>query len=85
MITNQKILNIQEMGTEDIQKRIREGYDTILIPVGSCERHGNLYTPLGLDGLVCGAVVERTAQKTDVFHTTQKTLMMSTCSPIKSL
>ncbi len=69
MKTNEKILNIQEMGTADIQKRIREGCDTILIPIGSCEKHGNPYTPLGLDGLVTGAVVERTAQKTDVLHT----------------
>jgi creatinine amidohydrolase len=69
MMTDQKILNIQEMGTGDIQKRIKEGCDTILIPMGSCERHGNPYTPLGLDGLVSGAVVERTARKTNVLHT----------------
>ncbi|HLE26350.1 MAG TPA: creatininase family protein [Thermodesulfobacteriota bacterium] len=69
MRTNQKILNIQEMGTEDIQKRIKEVLDTVLIPMGSCERHGNPYTPLGLDGLVSGAVVERTARKTEVLHT----------------
>ncbi|MGH7801335.1 MAG: creatininase family protein [Thermodesulfobacteriota bacterium] len=68
MKTDQKILNIQELGSGDIKKRINEGYDAILIPMGSCERHGNPYTPLGLDGLVCGAVVERAAQKTDVFH-----------------
>jgi creatinine amidohydrolase len=37
--------------------------------MGSCERHGNPYTPLGLDGLVSGAVVERTARRTDVLHT----------------
>lgn len=64
-----KIHNIQELGTGDIQKRIREGLDTILIPMGSCERHGNPFTPLGLDGLVSGAVVERTARETDVLHT----------------
>ena len=69
MRKNQTTLNIQEMGTGDIQKRIKEGYDTILIPMGSCERHGNPYTPLGLDGLVSSAVVERTAQKTDVLYT----------------
>jgi creatinine amidohydrolase len=69
MTVNRKILNIQEMGRGDIQKRIKEGYDTILIPMGSCERHGNPYTPLGLDGLVSVSVVERTAQKTDVLHT----------------
>jgi len=69
MITNHKILNIQEMGTGDIKERINEGCDTILIPMGSCERHGNPYTPLGLDGLVSKAVVERTAHLTDVLYT----------------
>jgi creatinine amidohydrolase len=69
MKTDQKILNIQHLGTGDIQKQIREGSDTILIPMGSCERHGNPYTPLGLDGLVSGAVVQRAAQETDVLYT----------------
>ena len=41
MTNGQKILNIQELGMEDVQKRIKEGCDTILIPIGSCERHGN--------------------------------------------
>jgi creatinine amidohydrolase len=63
------IHNIQQLGTGDIQKRIKEGLDTILIPMGSCEKHGNPYTPLGLDGLVSAAVVERTAHETDVLHT----------------
>ncbi len=69
MKNGKKILNIQELGTGDIQKRVREGQDMILIPMGSCERHGNPFTPLGLDGLVSGAVVERTARETDVLHT----------------
>ena len=69
MENGNKIHNIQELGTGDIQKRIKEGLDTILIPMGSCERHGNPFTPLGLDGLVSAAVVERTARETDVLHT----------------
>lgn len=69
MKANEKILNIQEMGTADIRKRISEGCDTILIPVGSCEKHGNPYTPLGMDALVTDAVVELAAQKTGVLHT----------------
>jgi len=64
-----KIHNIQDLGTGDIQKRIKEGLDTILIPMGSCERHGNPYTPLGLDGLVSATVVKRTARETGVLHT----------------
>jgi creatinine amidohydrolase len=69
MRNGDKILNIQELGTGDIQKRVREGQDLILIPIGSCERHGNPFTPLGLDGLVSKAVVERTARETDILHT----------------
>ena len=69
MRTNHKILNIQELGTEDIRRRIKDGCVTILIPMGSCERHGNPYTPIGLDGLVSGAVVERAAHETDVLYT----------------
>jgi creatinine amidohydrolase len=63
------ILNIQELGAGDLQKRIQAGANTVLIPIGSCERHGNPYTPLGLDGLVTLAVVERAARKAGVLHT----------------
>lgn len=69
MAYGQRILNIQEMGMKDVQERVKQGCDTVLIPIGSCERHGNPYTPLGLDGLVTGAVAERAAQKTDVLYT----------------
>lgn len=69
MKTDNKILNIQHLGSGEIKKRIKEGCDTILIPMGSCERHGNPYTPIGLDGLVSGAVVERAAHETDVLYT----------------
>jgi len=69
MKDDKNIFNIQQMGTYDIRKRISEGCDTILIPMGSCERHGNPYTPVGLDGLVSLAVVERTAKTTDVIYT----------------
>ncbi len=69
METDQSILNIQELGTRNIQDIIKKGCDTILIPMGSCERHGNPFTPLGLDGLVSRAVVERVAHKTDVLYT----------------
>jgi creatinine amidohydrolase len=64
-----KILNIQHMGTAEIQQFVKEGWDTILIPMGSCERHGNPFTPLGLDGIVSNKVVEITAHKADVLHT----------------
>jgi creatinine amidohydrolase len=68
-MTADKILDIQELGTGDIQRLVKEGYNTILIPMGSCERHGNPYTPLGLDGLVSSAVVGRAARNGHVLHT----------------
>jgi creatinine amidohydrolase len=39
------------------------------VPLGSCERHGNPFTPLGLDSLVALALVERAATRADVLHT----------------
>ena len=39
------------------------------MPLGSCERHGNPFTPLGLDSLVALALVERAAARADVLHT----------------
>ena len=62
-------LNIQYLGSGDIHKRIEVGDDTILIPIGSCERHGNPFTPLGLDGVVTFGLVEHAAQKANVLHT----------------
>ncbi|MFQ5658078.1 MAG: creatininase family protein, partial [Candidatus Methylomirabilales bacterium] len=64
------ILNIQGRGWGEIRDKLKgEGCDTILIPIGSCERHGNPFTPLGLDGMVTLSVVERAARKADVLHT----------------
>jgi creatinine amidohydrolase len=62
-------LDLQCLGSGAARERIRNGLDTILIPVGSCERHGNPYTPLGIDSLVSLALVERAARKADVSHT----------------
>jgi creatinine amidohydrolase len=60
--------NIQELGSGAVRERIAAGDTTILIPLGSCERHGNPHTPLGLDGLVTLAVVERAARAAGVLH-----------------
>lgn len=61
--------NIQDMGSGEIKARIAAGSDTILIPVGSCERHGNPFTPLGIDSLISLAVTERASARADVLHT----------------
>ncbi|MBI3988352.1 MAG: creatininase family protein [candidate division NC10 bacterium] len=64
-----EILNIQELGSGDIKRKMEQGCETVLVPIGSCERHGNPSTPLGLDGIVSFAVAERAAKKADVFYT----------------
>jgi creatinine amidohydrolase len=65
----EETLNIQMMGSADIKRKMEQGCDTVLIPIGSCERHGNPHTPLGTDGVVSYAVAERAARKADVLHT----------------
>lgn len=62
-------LNIELLGPEAVRNRVRAGQDTVLIPIGSCERHGNPYTPLGLDGIIARAVVESASAKSDVLYT----------------
>jgi creatinine amidohydrolase len=61
--------NIGELGAGDVRERVQAGQRTILVPLGSCERHGNPFTPLGLDSAVVLAVVERAAEQADVLHT----------------
>jgi creatinine amidohydrolase len=68
MSTNGRPLNLEALGTGDVRKRVEVGADTVLVPVGSLERHGNPFTPLGLDGVVVRDLVERAARKADVLH-----------------
>jgi creatinine amidohydrolase len=69
MSINGRPLNLEELGTGDVRARIEAGADTVLVPLGSVERHGNPFTPLGLDGIMVRAIVERAAAKADVLHT----------------
>jgi creatinine amidohydrolase len=62
-------LNLLELGPDDVRARIRAGIDTVLVPLGAIERHGNPFTPLGLDGIIGYALTERAARKADVLHT----------------
>jgi creatinine amidohydrolase len=69
MSINGRPLNLEELGTGDVRARIEAGADTVLVPLGSVERHGNPFTPLGLDGIIVRAIVKRAAAKADVLHT----------------
>ncbi len=69
MSENGRPLNLESLGTGAVRKRVEAGDDTVLVPVGSIERHGNPFTPLGLDGIIVRELVERAARKADVLHT----------------
>jgi len=66
MSADPTVLNLAELGAGKIQQLLQEGCDIVLVPIGSCERHGNPFTPLGLDGLVSEAVAARAARKAKV-------------------
>jgi creatinine amidohydrolase/Fe(II)-dependent formamide hydrolase-like protein len=65
---NGRPLDLEELGSADLRARLEAGADTVLVPIGSIERHGNAFTPLGLDGIIVREVVERAARKADVVH-----------------
>jgi creatinine amidohydrolase len=69
MAAKSKVLNLQLLGAGEVQKHVQAGRDTVLVPIGSCERHGNPYTPLGIDSHVTLALVEQAAQKVEVLYT----------------
>jgi creatinine amidohydrolase len=62
------VRNIRDLGAGEIRERLDASARTILVPLGSCERHGNPYTPIGIDSTVALALVERAASKADVLH-----------------
>ncbi|MDR5694859.1 MAG: creatininase family protein [Armatimonadota bacterium] len=62
-------LNILDLSFVDIARKVKEeGVDVILIPIGSCEKHGP-HLPLGVDSYITIAVVERAARRSNVFYT----------------
>jgi len=69
MSENGRPLNLEELSAEGVRRRIEAGADAVLVPLGCLERHGNSFTPLGLDGIIVRALVERAARKADVMHT----------------
>lgn len=61
--------DLSQLGPAEVRARIDAGLDTVLVPLGSVERHGNPHTPLGLDGIIVSGVVERAAHKAGVLYT----------------
>src|SRR5437870_8655634 len=62
-------LDLSRLGPADVRALIADGLDTVLFPLGCVERHGNPHTPLGLDGIIVNAVVERATRIAEVVHT----------------
>jgi len=57
------------MSYVDVEKSVKEdGKDTILVPIGSCEKHG-AHLPLGTDSITTIEVVKQAAEKADVLYT----------------
>lgn len=63
----EKVYNLLDMTTYDVQEWLKKT-DIILVPMGSCERHG-LHLPLGTDSYHALSVTVEAAKKADVPHT----------------
>jgi creatinine amidohydrolase len=61
------VYNLLEMSYADVQEWLKKT-DVILVPFGSCERHG-AHIPLGTDSLHTYEVTVRAAKKANVPHT----------------
>lgn len=59
--------NLLECSFVEVQEWLKES-DLVLIPIGSCEKHGP-HIPLGTDSFITLAVVEKAAEKANVPHT----------------
>jgi creatinine amidohydrolase len=68
MSLNGRPVRLEQLGPEEVRSRIERGADTVLVPLGSLERHGNPFTPIGLDGIIVEALVERAALRTEVLR-----------------
>jgi hypothetical protein len=57
-----KKYDLLELPWTDVAEYIKEGNDVVMIPVGSCEKHGH-HVPLGVDSYTTMGSVERAAAK----------------------
>lgn len=66
-MARKKTWNILEMGYDEVAEHLKTN-DTILITMGSCEKHG-AHCPLGTDSFTGQGVVERAAELADTLYT----------------
>jgi hypothetical protein len=64
-MSNLKKYDLLELPWTDVADYIRAGNDVVMIPIGSCEKHGN-HVPLGVDSYTTMGSVERAAVKAKV-------------------
>ncbi len=62
-----KRYDLLEMPWTDVAEWIQAGNDVVMIPIGSCEKHGN-HVPLGVDSYTTMGSVERAAVKAQVVY-----------------
>ncbi len=60
--------DLNEIPWTDVAASIKAGNDTIMIPVGSMEKHGH-HVPLGVDSYTTMGSVEYAAKKAKVLYT----------------
>jgi creatinine amidohydrolase len=59
--------NLLELSYVEVAEYLRS-QDLVVVPVGSCEKHG-AHLPLGTDAFITAGLVERAARKAGVLHT----------------
>ena len=62
-----KKYDLLELPSTDVADYIKAGNDVVMIPVGSCEKHGS-HVPLGVDSHTTMGSVERAAVKAKVLY-----------------
>lgn len=66
-MSNLQKYDLLELPWTDVAAYIKAGNDTIMIPVGSCEKHGR-HVPLGVDSYTTMGSVEYAAKKAQVLY-----------------
>src|SRR3972149_4079111 len=66
-MTWSKSHNLADLAYVDVQEYL-EAQDLVLVPIGSCEKHG-AHIPLGTDSFITIGVAEQAAREAGVLHT----------------
>jgi len=66
-MARKKTWDISEMGYDEVAEHLKKS-DTIIVSMGSCEKHG-AHCPLGTDTMTTMGVIERAAELSDTLYT----------------